>query len=462
MSFPFYLYPSFVLGASVVLNVTMGACSPKGIQKENVSGSQMQGTYRQEGILSDPKTPACWADAREGSGVSVSEYDFLKPIIESKIKEQIVDRTNGLINPFPSVQETAQNPGTVLPSCGTEKSARIKLHLGSYPFSTAEQPAAEGQRLVFHLGRYFHNCERLERTSVQESQTAGKSENNLQSSITPVPAKPGLERSCIIVYAGVLNHLAFQNQEVLKARVAATALHEMMHAYGLHEEHLHSSNVHNIVNGSQDTNTCDPFERNQDGNIVIPTSRSAIDYGNYDPQSIMNYCNDPITMESVVLSTGDLQLLHFLYSPENRRPINKQATDSKPATVSKTTAEVPTSGETTPVQPGTTSQDTGSRSGTLNCRSTQASAFSQNWQTHYVVTGSLSLGYKVQVTATRVGDTKQEVVSWGEHPVVGATDPNWETAKFVTFTEGNSQFIIHRVDSAQPKNFVRATLICNN
>ena len=96
-----------------------------------------------------------------------------------------------------------------------------------------------------------------------------------------------------------------------------TVLHEFGHAAGLRHEHIKKTAL-------TDPNCKDVF---LDKNDFTENTSTAHSFGEYDPLSIMNYCNirqlekkGIQSLSEIQLSPGDLHTLRCLYQPETQSP----------------------------------------------------------------------------------------------------------------------------------------------
>jgi hypothetical protein len=306
------------------------ACAPLKFGTVSSSGSVEQGRYNPSNVLTNPKVPACWANDG-GESLNVSSLSYLKPFLEFKIWEQVVARSEGVVNPFPAntSMSNAIESAAKLPSCDQVVGPRIKMYLAGYSSEVTEQAALANNKPEAGVGGLFYrSCERIEKLppgrSVNDTVLAGGGNLN----VTAIPAGFESDQRCVVVFVSFLNHLVSRNTETLKAYSASTLLHELLHAYGFDEEHLHGQNIKMVEEKSNDSSVCDAKKRF--GLNTRPQSYG-VDFNNYDSKSIMNYCfSNHLRFEDVTLSEGDVSLLKFLYPNTQNSANNTNNTNNEP------------------------------------------------------------------------------------------------------------------------------------
>jgi hypothetical protein len=401
---------------SGLLALTSG-CSARQSESLSGSGSETLGRYNRALVQPNGQVKACFDAA------SLTEQDrALMPQLNAKLHAELVERTGGAVNPFPSGKRA-------LPFCRAGQDFGIRIYLFDGFDNRSERLGYEtAARLktpypAFTGGRAAHNC--------SEATLVGPGKDQVNYKVSGV-----VNNSCVVVFTKVVrDRPTSKTSERIAGRISFLLLHEMLHAYGLSHEFERSDFDARSFGWDPHLTAC----LDSTGRPKSILNEFAEDSGKADPYSIMNYCSPAggyghgANYDQVKLSQGDVNLLKALYGKgaSAKSPVGP-STDS--AETSKTLPQ-----ETTPVaqtEPITTADQDGEQ--TCRQSATEGIPYSSGWTAHYVAHRSKG-AWRVKVTATsRIDGTTMD---WGEHE---ASEDRSSMAKFVAFLSSGQRMLEHR------------------
>ncbi len=394
------------------------------------SGGDIQGRYSPQDVKSSKDVKMCWSE----HNLKVLDRKTVIPKLEQKLREEIRDRVG--LNPFPAGSNS-------LPFCSQAPQAQIKLYLFDFDLQEHEQLNAQGKRIgATTIGLAAPSyCQELK----QDHSTSPR------LSIVYSQRQADKDRACVLVYTGVLANRHGYGTGPFHAEVASAFLHEVLHAYGVSHEHFHSKNTadrndHCNYGRVYRAAGYDPEEERRKEN------QRARDYGDYDADSIMNYCEwkSTTSFANAKLSAGDEQLLKAIYggSVVNRNPTNPGDGSTPPPS-----PQAPVFGEGHASAP--------EPEGPLSCHSARAVSFSDGWWTEYLLTRDEGERWSVAVSAVPRSNDQAPKSDWGTHEVVDAAQGSEkeQAAKFSTYLEtlpgtpagsaARARVLIHRANATK-------------
>lgn len=372
------------------LSSILVSCSTA-IQETGLGGSEALGRYSPTLVQKNGQVKACF----DKVGMTPEDLELV-PGLQSGIYEKLVERTEGVINPFPPESK-------ILPWCDGGDGFNIRISLLG---NIVDRNSAH------YAGMNYPNCAGITPVATADNNYSVKLSND--SRLT-----------CAIVFTKVIYEEKYQSKELLEGRIMGLLLHELLHSYALEHEFWHPgmqvaarergpAMAGCIAKKTTDKSKADEGKRYE----------MARDFGLPDVDSIMSYCSPSLyaPRSKVKLSDGDVRLLFTLYgngkSPGQRGEIVPTADQQATMRTDSSTTTQPAS----------------------ECPSWQATEidFSKGWKASYVLQRNNN-AWEVSVTGTSRRDGTTE--NWETHPVV---ESNQAGPKFVTYLEKGRRILEHR------------------
>jgi hypothetical protein len=365
------------------------SCSPAKQELDGFGGSSGLGRYSPSLVQKNGQFKACF----DRAGMTARDLELL-PRLQSRLFQALVERTEGVVNPFPARSK-------VLPWCDGGDGFNISIYLFGN-FINGEGPTFAGLNV--------DRCSRIETTSV------AKNNNSLIPGRDALPADDRLQ-SCAMVFTRVVYASKGESKEGAELRILKILLHELLHSYGFEHEMGHPGMSAAAKERGAAMQNClaEPKVSGQSGSSQGRAGTE--DFAKADPDSVMNYCSpyfrDPRSQAR--LSDGDVRLLFKLYG-NGKEPSQSGAPPAKAATWESQTQSV------------------------AECSQFRANDvdFSKGWKTSYVLVEKNG-AWEVTVTAASRSDGRTE--DWKTHPVGDAMQA---AGKFATYIDQGRRILQHR------------------
>lgn len=401
-----------------------------------LAASDAQGTYFPDRAKQSGAVKMCWDVA--ASPLDQWTTDTLLPALSAKIHEEIYTKTGGAVDPFPA--QSAQIPFCQAGSAGSTFS-ESQIRVSFFPFPSDEAAAADAAGERFSVGvqgvAYPNYCGAIEYRTDPLS-------NQPRSSRLRMVRSASRDSTCINIYVGVMANMHGRQTEGFMIAAGGNILHELLHAYGMGHEHLHSART-------EETCSLHTLSRLYGSEERFSSARSnerngMREFGPYDPLSQTSYCRPrERTWGDVQLSQGDVETLLHLYkqTPTVAAPLDANQPPATPPQSGDGAGSRAEDGLNEPKQNEPTQPDI---EWSL-CHSSGPSDFSDGWFTEYTVHRQQSSAATALVRVTARSKKNGSTASWGEHPVSKTSD-----GKFTLKTAENGEPItlIHRPNGRTP------------
>jgi hypothetical protein len=278
---------SFLLGCGFNESDTVSQSDPLG-------RAQLQALRPQSNNNGPRATGICIALFQDQIESNPAFFDWIKPELTRILQHDLVDRAK--IQPFLAGMSALEycDDSQTSPNLG----AKLFFNVGNqWPRPSNEQHVSNASGMSAINCSAFAKSDLVRLLVPTNCVEAGKA-------APQAAAYVNVERFLSIQAAGL---------EQKKAQILATALHEILHMYGLLDEIYHSNNTHAHGSGVCDMGRY-PQQQNRLSHGPMDGSAGVV-VTEYDQESIMNYCFlDSLAKPSDVrLSDGDVELLMSLY-----------------------------------------------------------------------------------------------------------------------------------------------------